>query len=350
MAINHVQNTWKMRDLQQRANAHTADTLYQELLAPEPDVEKLIIYGTEQAVPTREQINATAHELKASLVSLSWTYSFIFHSVDGSYRALRIVAIRIRRVISVIFAGHLLRAMGRGVIVIFNAAKEEIKYPSTLVHQPNRVNAHEGPVVDFHQDSFQVILKFIHAEKEQTRQALSHVPVYRQYVISNALTRYETDGPLPEGAPNDYLHMLRELPKAFGGYAKVKTILEALDYDTFAQRLHGYKPKDLDDATCHYILDYFKTLLPCLNRFKFECTVEKTGEAKKNLLFALSTKLTNLREISLDLKGVDPRWQMLIGLQLAKHSPLLHTVTLVNADPRVTTVMRRFVGWLCTVR
>jgi hypothetical protein len=108
--------------------------------------------------------------------------------------------------------------------------------------------------------------------------------------------------------------------------------------------------KDLNDATCHYILDYFTTALPCLNQFKLECTAGKTGEAKEKLLWALSTKLPNLREISLDMNGVDPRWQMLIGLQLAKHSPLLHTVTLVNADPRVTTVMQRFVGWLCTVR
>jgi hypothetical protein len=114
MAANHVQNTWKMRDLQQRANTHAADTLYQELLAAEPDVERLIVYGTQQPAPTAAQINATADDLKASLVPLSWSYSFIFHSVDGSCRALRIVAIRIGRVLSAIFAGHLLRAVGPG--------------------------------------------------------------------------------------------------------------------------------------------------------------------------------------------------------------------------------------------
>src|SRR4051812_48989912 len=149
-----------------------------------------------------------------------------------------------------------------------------------LVHQPNRINVPKMPCVGLYQDLFQVTLTFIHAEKEQTRTSLSHVPEYRKYAISNALTRDETDGPLPEEAPNDYLHTLRELPKAFGGYAKVKKKLAELDADTLTKRLHGYKSKDLDDATCRYILDYFKTTLPCLNRFKLEWTAGKTGEAK----------------------------------------------------------------------
>jgi hypothetical protein len=135
--------------------------------------------------------------------------------------------------------------LARGIIAIFNAVKEEIKYPSILVHQPNRVNVHEELSENFYQDLFQVILEFIPAEREQTRTSLSHVPDYRQYAISNVLTRDETDGPLPEEAPNDYFHMMRELPKAFAGYAKVKNMLDKFDLQTTNQRLHGYKPKRL---------------------------------------------------------------------------------------------------------
>ena len=352
MAVNHVKNTWQMRDLQQRANTHAADTLYDELLAAEPDIDRLIDYGTKQAAPTLEQRNTTEKNLKPTLVPLSWTYSFIFHAVDGTCRALRIVAIKIGRVISALFAGHLLRAIVRGIQVMGSAVNEEIQYTRNLVNQPNRSNVPEGAVRNLYRDEVFSVLSKCPTEvaREWIRLGFTHQNhQYRQYATTNELTRVSTDAPLPENAPDNYLHILRELPKAIGAYAKVKIMVQGLDPATYKKRLHGYVPTSQDDATCRYILDYFRTVLPCLNRFKLEWTTGKTGEAKLNLLWAMATQLPNLREISLDMQGVDPRWQMLIGVQLARHSPKLHTVTLINADPRVARVMNRFVGWFCRI-
>jgi hypothetical protein len=345
MIANHINNTWELRDLQQRANTHAAGTLFQELLAWEPDIEKLISDAVDKAKPSEEQRRATILRLRATLIGRSWAYTGLFHLIEGSSRALRIVAIRVGRLISALFGGHVFRAIGRGVAVVINGANEEVQYACNLVDQPNRANVPERPVPNLYRDMLQSILEAYDPKtREQIRLIFAHFSHYRQYAITNGMARLSTDGPLPPGAPDDFFHRLRELPAACAYYSQLRTA----DEDGALQSILNYFRSIFPPTVINM---HYPSILPYIENFPLECTARMAnGDRKKKLLWSLSKELPNLREMTLDMSGIDPRWQMLIAVQIAKSSPQLRKVTFVNADERISTVMRRFCSWLCTIK
>jgi hypothetical protein len=94
---------------------------------------------------------------------------------------------------------------------------------------------------------------------------------------------------------------------------------------------------------------YFSPILPFLEKFDMRWLTKMAASEKQNLIWNLSSKLPNLKEICLDMQGIPATWQMLITLQLANKSTLLERVTYVHADPRAAEMMRRFVDWRSTV-
>jgi hypothetical protein len=86
-----------------------------------------------------------------------------------------------------------------------------------------------------------------------------------------------------------------------------------------------------------------------MEKFDSKCTTKMTKEAKKEMLWSLVTALPNLQEITLDLKDIEPRWQMLIVVRLAQHSTGLRKATLINADHRTADILRRYASFFCTV-
>ncbi len=309
MIFNQIYNTWRVRELQKRVNAKAADTLYRELLAWEPDIDRLMMY-TAQAVPTEQQIDAVATELKASLVGRSFVYSGLFHLIEGSCRAITIIAIRVARLISARPFIKMMRAIGKGV-------KQEIQYVRNLIDQPLL-----KPLPELYFEVMEYVLATCPTpeEKEKLRLQLAKQPSFRTYVTSNNLSSLRNDGPFPEGAPAYYFHMLRELPAASAHYSKLKAA--------------GKK------VFLYNFLRYFNPILPYINRLKREWLERMTPEARKEWLWALSKQLPNLQEAHLDMAGIDPRWQILIGAQLAKHAPRLRSVTLIHSDHRVAHILR----------
>lgn len=338
MICNHTINKWSLRDLQQRANTHASDTLYQELNAWEPDLDKILSDAVEKVAPTQQQIDDTAYNLRASLIGNSWIFTGCFHAINGSCKALKIVAIKVKRLVLAIFSGRIIRFVVRTAIVFKNAVKQQVQYTCNLIEQPRRFNVQERSPPEIHRDFLYCILEECGDSKEETRLAFAGIGATdikianesnysRQFAVSNLITRTATDGPKPEEAPDDYFHCLRMLPKACTYYSNV-----------------NQTDKEKND-----ILKYFQPILPFIETFEAACTANMTGPAKQELLWALTKLMPNLHEITLDMKDVDPRWQMLIAVQMAKFSPQLTQVTFLNADPRTARIMRQYCGWFCTV-
>lgn len=336
MTGNHISNTLQLRDLKQRINAHADEKVYNELKAFEPDLEKLISDANETA-PTKDQIREVKDLLKASLIGRSWIYTGLFHTIDGSYSVLRILAIRVKRLTLALFAGNLLRAIVKVAYAIKDGIKQEVKYTCNLVDQPNRANVSEGPVPDLCFDNVTEIFEILPEVKarERVRLALATDLYYRQLVASNAFIKQWVDDPLnplpplPKDAPGDYYHTLKELPAACTHYSKCKASGKAVDLKS--------------------MIKYFKPIFSCMEQFKSDCTEKMTGDAKKEILWSLLAELPNLHEITLDLKDIEPRWQMLIVVRLAMHSTHLRKATLINADHRTVDILRRYSSFFCTV-
>jgi hypothetical protein len=338
MIRNHTINKWSLRDLQQRANCHAVDTLYQELNAWEPDLDKILSDAVEKVAPSQVEFNETADNLRASLIGNSWIFSSLFHTVNESCKALKIVAIKIKRLILAIFSGRIIRFVVRAAIVFKDAVKQQVQYTCNLIEQPRRYNVAERSLPEIHRDFLYCILEQCSDKqsdwKEETRLAFAGIGATertsanesnysRQFAVSNLLTHTATDGPMPEGAPEDYFHTVKMLPKACAYYSSVKKT----------------------DAEKNELLKYFQPILPFIEIFEAACTANMTGAAKQELLWSLTKLMPNLHEITLDMQDVEPRWQLLIAAQLAKFSPLLEQVTFQNADLRTMNIMRRY----CTV-
>jgi hypothetical protein len=331
MVSNHTTNTWALRELQQRANCHAADTLYQELNAWEPDLDKILSDAVEKVAPSQQEINRTAKNLRASIIGRSWIFTGLFHTVDGSCRAVKIVAIRIGRLISAIFSGRIIRFFVRTAILFKDAVKEQVHYTCNLIEQPRRFNVPERSLPEIHRDFLYCILEQCGDWKEETRLAFAGIGApertsaaesnySRQFAVSNLLARSSTDGPKPEGAPDEYFHIVKMLPKACTYYSNVNK----------------------SDAEKNELLKYFQPVLPFIEIFEAACTANMTGAAKQDLLWTLTKRMPNLREITLDMNGIDSRWQMLLAAQLAKFSPHLTQATFLNGDPRAVNIMRRY--------
>ncbi len=351
MVMNHTTNTWHLREMQHRTNTHAADTLYQELNAWEPDLDKIFSDAVEKVAPTQEQINTTADNLRASLIGNNWIFTLLFHTVDGSCKAVRIVAIRVGRIISAIFSGRIIHFIVRTAEVFKEAIKTQVQYTCDLIEKPGKGSVPQRALPEIYRDALFCILEKCQSPNEDWREAtrlaiagkgatdVKIVPksnYSRQCAISNSVARF-TSGvrlPLPEGAPNDYFHQLKQLPRACTHFSRVKATKPVADVN-------------IEKAE---ILKYFQHILPVIESFDAACTANMTGEAKQELLWTLTRLMPNLREITLDMRDVDPRWQMLIAVQLAKFSPQLAQVTFLNGEPRTAVIMQRFCSWFCIVR
>lgn len=331
LIYNHVCNTWMLRDLQQQVNAHATEKLYQELCAWEPDLEKLLSYAMKTA-PTNEQIQRVATQLQASLIGRSIMYTMVFHLIDNSCRAVKIIAMRIKRLISALFSGLIYRTIVRGIATVKNGIQQEVGYVCNLVDQPGRMILSEEMLNNLHRDAWYGILNSYKTpqEREDTRLRLAKIPSYRKFMICNFLTKLPSDSPLPEGAPETYFHLLRELPRACAHYS----------------RQEEENPKEQNLTS---FFKYFSPILPFIDTFKNEWIINMSPQAKAKLLWHLVKRLPNLRDITLDMNQIDERWQMLILAQLAKSSHKLQTVTLVRADQRAPQIMRYLANWRCTV-
>ena len=137
------------------------------------------------------------------------------------------------------------------------------------------------------------------------------------------------------------------MPAACSRYSKVKagTSVRKIDKQTRNLSIERVNPAE-EKAE---ILTYFKPILAYIETFDAKCTAKMSGEAKQDLIWTLLDQMPNLREITLDMKGVDPRWQMLMVARLAKHSPNLDQVTFFKTDQRAVKIMRRFCKLMCTV-
>ncbi len=331
MATNHVSNKWLLRELQQKQDLQRADGLYRELLAWEPDVEQLIRFATDKAPPTQAELDDTSKNLRGTLVGRSVVYSSLFHLIKGGCRAAKICAIRIVRLIKVVFktlfSGRLLRFFIHTAQVIRKAAIQEAVYSRDLAGQPDRINVPKVPIRELYRDEIFLTLEACESEQERTqlREGWAKISkLYRQYAVDNDLTRISSDPYLPEGAPVDYFHKRGFLPRACGC------------------------PKA---TSADYILKetYFKPIFPYLDHFDMKWLKTMPPKEKQKLMWGLSTQLPSLHTLNLDMAGIDPRWQLLIAIQFAKHAASLGHVTVANADPRAVDILRRFCDWRCTV-
>ena len=338
MVINHMTNTWCLRELQQRANSHAADTLYQELNAWEPNLDQIFSNVIEKVAPTKQEIDETANKLRASLIGSNWIFTTLFHTIDGTCRALKIVAIRIARLISSLVSGGIIRVVVRSTIVIKDGIKQQVHYICNLIEQPGRGDVPKRSLPEMYLDNIYCVLNQCDSNdsRELARLGFACHSDYRKFAIDNAITQMTTNilfAP-PPGAPNHYFHALRMLPRACTHFSKVKNTKTAEDVT-----------KEKTE-----IVNYFKDILPVMDTFDDTCMINMTGEAKQELLWELTKRMPNLREITLDMHHIDPRWQMLIAVQLAKFSPNLSQVKFLNADHRTILIMRRFCRWFCTIK
>ncbi len=335
LVSQHIADSWELQDLQQRANAHAADTLFQELNGWEPDLDKIITDAVDKPKPTQILIDATASNLRGSLIGSNWVFTSFYYTIDACCRVVKIVAYRIARIVAALFEGRILRFIAHSFTVIKDAVKKQIQYTCNLIEQPNRTDVSEKPVPEIYRDIIQSFLeKCEPAEtRERVRVNIARLLPYRQYATTNTLARLNTDGPLPNGAPDNYLHTLRYLPIACAHYSRVKAYLSD-------QELQIKKAE---------LVKHFKLILPFIETFEAAYTANTSGAARQEVLWELTKLMPNLREITLDMNGVDPRWQMLIAVQLAKFSPQLAQVTFTNAHPRTIQIMRRFCSWFCRV-
>jgi hypothetical protein len=336
MVYNHILDSWALRDLQQRANSHAADTLFQELNAWEPDLDKIIADAVDKPKPLQADIDATASKLHGSLIGSNWVFTSFYYTIDACCRIVKIVAYRVARLIAILFEGRILRFIAHSFTVLKDAVKKQIQYNCDLIEQPNRVEVSEKSIPNLYRDVVESILRQTESpeSREGARIVFARTPNFRSFATPNAISRSLGDYPIPEGAPDNYLHKLRMLPKASAHYSRV---MERSESRAITQEKAE-------------ILKYFASILPFIETFEAACTANMTSAAaKQDLLWTLTNRMPNLREITLDMNDVDPRWQMLIAVQLAKFSPKLAQVTFINANERTAAIMRRYCSWYCRV-
>lgn len=322
MVGSHTYNTLRIRQMHLQTKAHVANDLYRELISAwEPDLDRLMAFAI-QAPPSKEAIRRTADNLKASLVDHIFTYKCVFHLIDGGCKMLRIVAIRVCRLISALFSGLLFRALVHALRAMKEGAKQEVQYVCKLVDQPYRANASDKPLPEIYFDVVNDVLNKCKSPEEIERLRLRFVkqPIFRPFATSNELTCLRKDGTLPYGAPDNYFHMLREVPKACRYYSN-----------------------NLNARVLQGVLKYFTPILPYIDNFKREWVAPMTPQARCNFLWCIFKLLPNLQEAAFDMTGIDPTCQLLIAAQLAKHSPQIRKVHLHNCDSRVEQIFRHFV-------
>ncbi len=404
MASNHAFNTWKIEELEQKKRTFEADGLYKELLSWEPDVEKIMQFALQAPQPIvnelelaleqyiqslgglqplttgteyckevvsfsvqrklkyndfmqhyanvekklnsekeiREEIKKTGEELRGTLINRSWIFTASFHLIDRSCRLLNLCAIRILRSLSFVFkiiaSGRILRVVGNIFGFLINAANQEADCARKLVLQPRYMQFKKGPpsktndqrpTSDYSrllpQDMFfEILEQTFPAKREMLRRKWTGQNNYvRNISTSNRIARAPSDGHAPDNAPRDYYHKVHYLPEACKRSKTADYILKELSY--------------------------FSTIFPFLEDFDMQWLKQMPPAEKQKLIWDLSSKLPNLRTVHLDMKGIDPRWQLLIAVQLAKHAPHLSSVTFSNADGRTVTVMQRFAKQGCKV-
>lgn len=329
MVYNHIRNSWMLQDLQQRANSHAAETLFQELNAWEPDLDKIINDAVNQPKPTQELIDATASNLHGSLIGSNWVFTSFYYTIDACCRVVKIVAYRVARLVAALFEGRILRFIAHSFTVLKDAGKKQINYNCDLIEQPNRVEVSEKSIPNLYRDVVESILRQTDSpeSREGARIVFARTSNFRSFATPNAISRSLGDYPVPDGAPDNYFHQLRMLPKACAHYSRV---MERSESRAITQEKAE-------------ILKYFARILPFIETFEAAYTANMTSAAaKEDLLWNLTKLMPNLREITLDMQGIDARWQMLIVAQLAKFSPQLAQATFRNADPRTVQIMRRY--------
>lgn len=332
MASNHIFNKGKLHELQQKINTKQVDGLYQELLAWEPDIDKLVQLATQKEMPSQKELDETANQLRGSLIGRSVIYTTSYNLIDGSCTVVRICAIRIHRFALFLFKiRYLIHIIVKTIRIVFKAAalvikatKQEAIFARDLVGQPRRISVSKKYPRELSHDDVFLILQACNTveEREKARITLSKFSISRKAAIQNDLAASSSS--FPPKVSHDFYHRVILLSQACG-----------CRYATHADYILKEK--------------YFENVFPFLENFDMNWLKKMPSQEKQKLIWELSTKVPNLRTLHLDMQDIDPRWQMLIAVKLAKHAPHLKQVTFAHADQKAVDIMRRFTGWLCKV-
>lgn len=337
---HYVTNAWKLRQLDQQVAASQAEGLYQELMKAEPNVDDLIIYAQAKLAPSQEQLDETANALKGTLIGRNLLHTCCYHLIDKSCRAVKIIAIKTIRVtgkiFKVLFSGRIFKAMGRAikntVVVITEAVKQEAIYARDLAEQRGHIERPHHEIRKLSHNDIQLIaVQLRGADPKRTAREVQAMVCshWRDKATSNIQVQQEIPGRIvPEGAPKDYLH-------------KVKYLEKACKTERAASWIHG--------GASEAAATYFPPIFPFLEKFDMRWLTQMPVEERQELIWNLSTRLPNLQELCLDFREIEPKMQMMIAVKLARSSTNLNQVTLVNADPRVASIMKKFTGWGCKI-